>query len=101
MLQGLRQSRSQKLQGILPEGLRAALQEKIDRADLDIKAGQLVAVMYDGAEMQMLSQTGNAAAGGGGSASTLITTAGVGYWSPFDGGGAFITPSVTDRDLRV
>ncbi len=72
-------------------------------ADNDIKAGQLVAVMYDGAEMQMLSQTGNAAAGGGGGGSspTLITTAGVGYWSPFDGGSAFITPSVTDRDVRV
>lgn len=70
-------------------------------ADNDIKAGQLVAVMYDGTEMQMLSQTGNAAAGGGGAAPTVITTAGVGYWSPFDGGSAFITPNLTDRDLRL
>lgn len=75
-----------------------------DLADNDIKAGQLVSVMYDGADMQMLSQTGNAAAGGGGgggSAPTLIATAGVGYWSPFDGGSAFITPNTTDRDLRI
>lgn len=72
-------------------------------ADNDIKAGQLVAVMYDGAEMQMLSQTGNAASagGGGGSTPTVITTAGVGYWSPFDGSGAFITPNLIDRDLRL
>lgn len=40
-------------------------------ADNDIKAGQLVTVMYDGAEMQMQSQTGNAAAGGGGGGGTV------------------------------
>lgn len=71
--------------------------------DSDIKAGQLVSVMYDGSEMQMLSQTGTAPAGGGGGAGTptLISTAGIGYWSPFDGGGAFITPNLSDRDLRL
>ncbi len=72
--------------------------------DNDIKSGQLVAVMYDGAEMQMLSQTGNVAAtgGGGGATPTVISTAGVGYWSPFGpGAGTFITPNLSDRDVRL
>jgi hypothetical protein len=72
-------------------------------ADNDIKAGQLVTVMYDGAEMQMQSQTGNAAvSGGGGTAPNLITSPGIGYWLPFGSGiGAFITPNVIDRDLLL
>lgn len=75
-----------------------------DLADNDIKAGQLVGVTYDGSDMQMISQTGNAAAGGGGggSAPTIIATAGVGYWSPFGpGAGTFISPNLFDRDLRL
>ena len=37
-----------------------------DLADNDIKAGQLVQMVYDGTYMQMLSQVANAAAGGAG-----------------------------------
>ncbi len=72
-------------------------------ADNDIKAGQLVTLMYDGAEMQMQSQTGNvAASGGSGAAPHVITSPGIGYWLPFGSGvGAFITPNAVDRDLRL
>ncbi len=73
-----------------------------DLAAGDIKAGQMVAVAYDGSFMQMLSQTGAAAAGGGGAAPTVISTTGQGYWSPFgDGAGTFVIPNLNDRDLRL
>lgn len=49
-------------------------------ADNDIKAGQLVTVMYDGTDMQMQSQTGTASGGGGG------ITAGAGMVWPYYGG---------------
>jgi hypothetical protein len=42
----------------------------------DIKANQIVSVIYDGTNFQMVSQTGNAPTGGGGGAAdpTLIYT---------------------------
>lgn len=45
-----------------------------DLADNDIKAGQLVSVMYDGTNFQMLSQLGNAGGGGGTPSWTSFST---------------------------
>lgn len=42
-----------------------------DLSDNDIRAGQIVDVVYDGANMQMQSLTGNAAVGGGSGYSTM------------------------------
>lgn len=49
-----------------------------DLADNDIRAGQVVELMYDGTNMQMVSQLGNAPAGGGGV--TLGGAADPGTW---------------------
>lgn len=50
-------------------------------ADNDIRAGQYVELLYDGTNMQILSQLGNAASGGGGGAS--LAADGEGIWYPF------------------
>lgn len=57
-------------------------------ADNDIKAGQLVALLYDGTNMQMFSQLGNVSAGGSGG-----ITAGSGqFWHYFSFTRTFFLP---------
>lgn len=46
-------------------------------ADNDIRAGQLVSVIYDGTNLQMQSTLGNASAGGGGGGTTYTQGTGI------------------------
>ncbi len=57
-----------------------------DLADNDIRAGQIVTVVYDGTNMQMASQLGNAGGGGGGGGTLDTTTNPTLIWQTIFGG---------------